>query len=75
VRGDGGRRLMDLVTVIDGNGYRYAQEKGGQQLHLVQVVGDGVSLRARCGRHVDRWRMTINVPLGHACKNCWRTAR
>lgn len=25
-----------------------------------------------CGRRTDRYRMTINVPLGHACKNCRR---
>jgi hypothetical protein len=55
---------------------RYAQEYGGQQLHLVTNYGDGkVAFRAACGRTPARrgtWRMTINVPLGHACKNCLR---
>lgn len=55
---------------------RYAQESGGQKLHLVAVFHDGaVANRALCGRSPDRrgrWRMTINAPLGHACKNCCR---
>lgn len=53
---------------------RYAQEKGGQQLHLVQHFPPYVvASRALCGRHpAHNWRMTINVPLGHACKNCVR---
>ncbi len=54
--------------------YRYAQKRGGQKLHLVEDWGYGrVELTALCGRSaVDqgRWRMTINVPLGHACKRC-----
>ena len=53
--------------------YRYAQEYGGQKLHLVQGFGNQVSYRALCGRTPKRrgtWRMTINVSLGHACKNC-----
>ncbi len=56
--------------------YRYAQEFGGQKLHLVQDYGhDEVGYRALCGRQPSRrgnWRMTINVPLGHACKSCVR---
>jgi hypothetical protein len=57
---------------------RYAQEKGGQQLHLVEEVdldiyGDTVKHTALCGKRADSgWRMTINMPLGHACKNCLR---
>lgn len=54
--------------------FRYAQEYGGQKLHLVQDFGHGeVAFRAICGRNPSRrgnWRMTINVPLAHACHNC-----
>lgn len=50
----------------------YAQEKSGQKLHLVPTLSDGVINTALCGKHVERWRMTINVPLAHACKNCMR---
>ena len=55
--------------------YRYAQEHGGQQLHLVEELNsEDVALYALCGRtpRSGHWRMTINVPLGHACKNCLR---
>lgn len=54
--------------------YTYAQEKGGQKLHLVEKFADGaVLLRAVCGRRPSNgWRMTINVPLGHMCGNCRR---
>jgi hypothetical protein len=57
---------------------RYAQEYGGQQLHLVHEVDGLVDFRALCGRSpVKRghWRMTINVPLRHACRNCLRVWR
>ena len=58
---------------------RYAQEYGGQKLHLVQDYGDGsVSYRAACGRRPQKrgnWRMTINVPLGNACKKCLHLTR
>ncbi len=50
----------------------YAQEKGGQRLHIVPVVSGGVSNTALCGKHVHRWRMTINMPLANACHNCVR---
>ncbi len=53
----------------------YAQEKGGQKLHIVPVVSGGVSNTALCGKHVAHWRMTINVPLAHACQNCVRIDR
>ena len=59
------------------NSLRYAQEFGGQQLHLVEIEEGAVSFKALCGRSPKRrgiWRMTINVPLGHACKNCLRKA-
>ncbi len=60
---------------------RYAQIKAGQKLHLVFEAGEGwdrqhlvpidqVS-RPLCNRRFDgHYRMTINVPLAHACKNC-----
>ena len=60
---------------------RYAQEYGGQKLHLVEEYIDNmtnqtlISRKALCGRKPDKrgqWRMTINMPLGHACKNCMR---
>ena len=57
---------------------RYAQEYGGQKLHLVEAHTDGsVSLRALCGRKPSKrgnWRMTINCPLGNACKKCLNVA-
>lgn len=60
---------------------KYAQEYGGQKLHLVNEYMDNrtnqmlVSTKALCGRKPSNrgsWRMTINVPLGHSCKNCRR---
>lgn len=60
-------RVSEMVKV------RWAQEKGGQKLHLVPVIsGDSVATTAFCGKRVDQWRMTINMPLAHACKNCCR---
>lgn len=57
---------------------RYAQEYGGQKLHLVESHTDGsVSYRALCGRKPGKrgtWRMTINCPLGNACKKCLKVA-
>jgi len=57
---------------------RYAQEYGGQRLHLVEAHTDGsVSYRALCGRRPRKrrtWRMTINCPLGNACKKCLKAA-
>lgn len=59
--------------------YTYAQENGGQRLHLVRETGGGyVEDRAICGRHNHKrggWRMTINVPLANLCGNCKRTWR
>ncbi len=62
--------------------FRFAQEYSGQRLHFVDSFADGsVSLRGFCGRNPSRrgnWRMTINVPLAHACRNClrvWRARR
>ena len=57
---------------------RYAQEYGGQKLHLVEVHTDGsVSREALCGRLCSKrgiWRMTINCSLGEACKKCLKVA-
>ena len=56
--------------------YRYAQEYGGQKLHLVEEINSKeVAFKSLCGRNPRRrgtWRMTINVPLGNACHNCLR---
>ena len=56
--------------------YRYAQEYGGQKLHLVEVMDEGkVAFISLCGRRPEKrgvWRMTINVPLGAACRRCLR---
>ena len=54
---------------------RFAQERGGQKLHIVPVVGDDVGHVAFCGRHTDHWRATFNLPMGYACKNCARVNR
>jgi hypothetical protein len=62
--------------------YTYAQEYGGQRLHLVQETGGGyVRNEAICGRTNAKrggWRMTINAPLANLCGNCrrvWRSVR
>lgn len=62
----------------------YAQARARRQLHLIEVSDPSLSGRlqlsttALCGRKPTRdggtWRMTINVPLGHACKDCLRKA-
>jgi hypothetical protein len=62
---------------------RYAQVEGGQQLHLVFEAGEGFDSdslvpagcvsKPLCNRPWNgHYRMTINAPLGHACKNCLR---
>lgn len=57
---------------------RYAQEYGGQRLHLVEAHTDGsVSYRSLCGHKPKKrgtWRMTINCSLGEACKKCLKVA-
>lgn len=47
----------------------YAQEKSGKKLHLAFTYNGQVS-QPICGRKVNGYRMTINVPLAHACMNC-----
>lgn len=64
---------------------RYAQVASGQKLHLVcepgeelrgQVVRAGFLSQPLCGRRFEgNYRMTINLPLGHSCKNCRRVHR
>ena len=66
---------------------RYAQVRSGQKLHLVYEPGEGVDdqhlVKAGhvsyplCGRYVPPagFRMTINMPLGNACRNCLRVHR
>lgn len=64
---------------------RYMQIKSGQKLHLVYEAGEGKDdehlikkgyiSSPICGRGFDingNHRMTINVPLANACKNCLR---
>lgn len=65
----------------------YAQVRAGQKLHLVYQAGEGRSPDALipagrvsapiCGRVMTAggYRMTINVALAHACRNCRRVYR
>lgn len=66
----------------------YMQIKSGQKLHLAYEAGEGISKSNLipaghvsspiCGRGFDengRHRMTINLPLNNACKNCTRIHR
>lgn len=46
----------------------YAQIKSGNKLHLVYELPSGLS-NPVCGIAANNYRMTINVPLGHSCKN------
>lgn len=63
---------------------RYAQYRPGQKLHLVYEPGEGHGFTVRrgdlswplCGRREHGgYRMTINLPLAHACHNCLRVAQ
>jgi hypothetical protein len=62
---------------------RYAQIASGQKLHLVCEAGEeyrGEIIHAghvsaplcRTPRFDGNYRMTINVPLANACRNCLR---
>ena len=63
---------------------RYAQIKSGNKLHLVYEPGEGIDRQhlvpagylsaPLCGTRAfhGSFRMTINVPLAHACMNCVR---
>lgn len=48
---------------------RYAQHKGGQKLHIAYELENGLT-QPICGKKVDRYIATFNVPLGKNCKNC-----
>lgn len=65
---------------------RYAQIKAGHKLHLVfepgeeyrgEVIRSGFISAPLCGtpHFKGKYRMTINVPLANACKNCLRVWR
>lgn len=62
---------------------RYAQIKSGGKLHLVYEAGEGKDPESLvpagrlsmplCGQPVaNGYRMTINLPMGQACKKCQR---
>jgi len=63
---------------------KYAQIKAGHKLHLVYEAGEGKDLSSLIpAGHVSKplcntkyftgtYRMTINLPLKNACKNCLR---
>jgi len=51
---------------------RYAQVHKKQKLHLVYELPNGDVTQPVCGKKADNFRMTINMPLGNACKNCLR---
>lgn len=64
----------------------YAQIKSGNKMHLAYQPGEGwVDMIVKagylsaplCGQPVPSsgYRMTCNLPLGHACKACRRVAR
>ena len=58
---------------------RFAQEYGGQRLHIVKADANDqtISMRAICGRTCEKrgsWRMTVNMPFANLCKNCNRVA-
>jgi hypothetical protein len=48
---------------------RYLQHRSGQKLHLVFEIENGLT-QPICGRKFGNYRMSINVPLGNACKKC-----
>jgi hypothetical protein len=59
----------------------YAQIKSGLKLHLVfepgeelrgEVIRKGFLSNPLCGQKHNGYRMMINVPLAHTCKNCLR---
>ena len=50
---------------------RYAQITSSRKLHLVFEAEDFIS-QPICGIITKHYRMTINVPLAHACHNCLR---
>lgn len=65
---------MKAAAIIGDHAYTYAQEKSGAKLHLVEFWATGrIATFALCGFWAQRgWRMTINLPLNHSCRNCQR---
>lgn len=63
----------------------YAQIKSGSKLHLAcepgeeyrgEVIRKGFLSKPLCGQPAPNgYRMTVNLPLAHACKRCQRVAR
>ena len=63
----------------------YAQIASGRKMHLAYEPGEGPDdasiVRAGslswplCGLRPPSYRMTCNLPLGHACGNCLRVWR
>lgn len=56
---------------------RYARHKWGQKVHIVPVLSGKYNMAdtALCGKHVERWPETFNVPFGMCCGNCARINR
>ena len=63
-----------IVNKATHQGWRYAQRSRGRRLHLVEMFPDStLAAIAVCGVSAkDRWGMSINLPLGHACIRCTR---
>lgn len=67
--------LRTLTIPVEQLSTRYAQEHKGEKLHLVYDLANGNVTTPFCGKRIRGWRMTINMPLGNACKNCLRVWR
>ena len=63
--------MSDPAVIRGRKAWRYAQWKSGLKLHLAEMLPTGdVERYSLCGLIVDHWRMTINLPLAHACQRC-----
>ena len=51
---------------------KYAQIREGMKLHLVNDYGDLGLGATLCGISPQFYRLTVNVPMGNACRNCMR---
>ena len=49
---------------------KYAQVKAGNKLHLVYELPTGGITGPVCGIKTNHFRLTVNLPMGMACKNC-----
>jgi hypothetical protein len=65
---------------------RYAQIKAGKKLHLVYEAGELKDNRLQPAGSLSKplcntraftgyYRLTVNLPMGRACKNCLRVHR